>query len=327
MKDAILDHELLRFFKSLLETGSLCKSAERLGLSQSAASRALERLRLIFNDRLFIKSGTGMTPTPRAENLAEKLMNTLDQIDSLVSPQTFSPLKSNRSFSIAAAGNAVAAVFAPALPQLLMLAPNIRFDVFPPGTDLFDRLRDGRLDMALYAGSVVPPDCHLSTLVRVGFSVVMRRGHPMAVKTPAGQAPSQAEVDSYRRLRIHIQGGLKRHDLEEEAGANLPDDKVAVNTQYFFIGPLMLLETDMIAILPNAIAHRLHQLGAWVALPTPWPAHPLAVHLVWHHRVHDDPAITWVRRTISAALEAKQPMAATAAPEADRSIDLAQPVF
>lgn len=304
MKDAMINHELLRFFNDLLETGSLGKSAERIGLSQSAASRALDRLRLIFDDRLFIKSGSGMTPTPRAENLAPTLKKTLDQIEALVSPKVFSPEKAERSFAIAAAGNAVAAALAPALPRLLDAAPGVRFDVFPLGTDLFDRLRDGRLDIALYAGSAVPPDCHMTTLTRVGFSVVMRSGHPLAAKTPPGETPSAADVEAYQRLLIHVQGGLRRHNIEEEAGAVLPPGKVAVNTQYFFIGPLMLLETDLIAVLPNAIARRLHQLKAWVALPTPWPAKELCIHLLWHHRVHDDPAITWLRHTIAASLQA-----------------------
>jgi len=300
MKDASLDLETLRFFNDLLETGALCKSAERLGMSQSAASRALERLRLIFDDRLFIKSGTGMTPTPRAETLHIQVRHTLEQLEALVSPAVFEPAQSTRAFAIAAAGNAVAAALAPALPRLLAEAPQARLDIFPPASDLFDRLRDGRLDLALYAGSNIPADCHQVTLTEVGFSIVTRRGHPLTAPLAEGQAPARADIERYRRVVIHVQGGLRRHMLEEEAEAGLPPEKTAINTQYFFIGPMLLLNSDLIAVLPNAIAHRLADLGAWVAAPTPWQAPQLKVHLVWHHRVHGDPAVRWLRHVLVA---------------------------
>lgn len=64
MANTQLDQQLLRLFTEIMDTGALHRAAERMDLSLPAASRGLQRLRLIFNDKLFLKTGLGMTPTP-----------------------------------------------------------------------------------------------------------------------------------------------------------------------------------------------------------------------------------------------------------------------
>src|ERR1700712_4746020 len=101
MKLRSLDLNLLLVFEAILREGSVARAAERLHLSQPATSHALARLRLRLQDQLFIRTPTGMTPTPRAERLAFPVRHALDELQFALEPEVFSPATAERRFSLA----------------------------------------------------------------------------------------------------------------------------------------------------------------------------------------------------------------------------------
>ena len=96
------DLNLLPVFEALLRHGNVTRAAAHMGLTQSAMSSALGRLRRLLNDPLFVNTRGGMLPTPRAEELAQPVRNALSELQSALDPQEFAPEQAERHFTVAA---------------------------------------------------------------------------------------------------------------------------------------------------------------------------------------------------------------------------------
>ncbi len=95
------DLNLLVVFEALMQDGSVTRAGTRLGMSQPALSHALNRLRYLLKDQLFIRTPKGMVATPRAEQLAVPLRHALAEMEQALEPETFVPAQASRRFSIA----------------------------------------------------------------------------------------------------------------------------------------------------------------------------------------------------------------------------------
>ena len=138
------DLNLLIVFEALMQDGSVTRAGKRLGMSQPAMSHALNRLRYLLKDQLFIRTPKGMVPTPRAEQLALPLRHALAQMQRALEPETFAPTKANRRFSIAINNYAAIVMAAPLVDAVSAAAPLVQLDLRPSGTlDVFDHLDSG----------------------------------------------------------------------------------------------------------------------------------------------------------------------------------------
>src|SRR5437588_9553013 len=95
-----LDLNLLRVFEALIDERSATRAGARLGLTQSAISHALNRLRLILKDELFVRGPDGMRPTERAAEIAPGLRQGLLQLQLALTPSEFVPAGTTRRFTI-----------------------------------------------------------------------------------------------------------------------------------------------------------------------------------------------------------------------------------
>jgi DNA-binding transcriptional LysR family regulator len=146
MKLATFDLNLLLVFEAILREQSVTKAAEHLGLSQPAMSHALNRLRWLLKDQLFVRTPAGMMPTPRAEQLALPVRRALDELQLALEPETFIPSIAERSFTIAVNNYAAVVLAGPIVAECRVLAPRIRLSLRPSGTlDLPDLLDRGEL--------------------------------------------------------------------------------------------------------------------------------------------------------------------------------------
>lgn len=301
-RQGTLDVEHLRFFRVLLETGALCRTAERLSMSHAGASRALERLREIFGDRLFHKGGTGMTPTPRALALAPRLARALAGLEELLAPECFDPAVTTRAFRVGALDVAFVELCRRVVPTFVQEAPNATLDIRPLDRDLFAALEDGRLDLALHPGAQAPADFH-STAVAEGRVVCLARpGHPLVRADKRDAAAYAAAFARCRRVVVSVQDGSEVACLDEDAGLAPRPGGVALSTPYLVGACAALQRTDLVLLLPDALAEGCAQVHGLVLLPTPVPARCFHVHLVWHHRVQRDPGVAWLRRLVTEGL-------------------------
>src|SRR5581483_12284874 len=145
MHTAGIDLNLLRVLDVLLEERSVTRTGARLGLTQSAVSHALNRLRFQLGDELFLRNAGGMQPTRRALEIAPSLHAALGQLQSALTPADFDPAVSDQVFSVVA-GAYACAVLAPAVvSKLQSRAPNVRLEIAETPTDLVEQLDAGRV--------------------------------------------------------------------------------------------------------------------------------------------------------------------------------------
>ena len=179
-----LDLNLLLVFEAILREGSVARAAERLHLSPPATSHALSRLRHRLKDQLFVRTPAGMTPTPRAEQLARPVRRALDELQLALEPDVFSPATAERIFVVALNNFGAIALAAPVVSECLKQAPRIRVSLRPSGTlDVLNFLERGELDLVISALDAPADRFAARTLVVDHYVVVMRRGHPAAKLT------------------------------------------------------------------------------------------------------------------------------------------------
>jgi DNA-binding transcriptional LysR family regulator len=126
-----LDLNLLVALDALLREASVSRAAMRIGLSQPAASHALQRLRDLIGDPLLVRSGARMELTPRAQALRSPLAHALDQVRGLFIPDDFDAARSERHFRLMMPDLAVELLMPPLMAKVTKLAPNVTIDVVP----------------------------------------------------------------------------------------------------------------------------------------------------------------------------------------------------
>src|SRR5216684_747390 len=145
-----IDLNLLVVFDAIMRDRSVTRAGNRLGLSQPAMSHALTRLRHMLKDELFVRSPTGMMPTPRAEELATPIRIALEGLQQSLEPVQFEPSEATRTFHIAVDNYAAIVLVAPIAARIAKIAPGVTLDFRPSGTlDVLQLLDRSELDSAL----------------------------------------------------------------------------------------------------------------------------------------------------------------------------------
>ena len=177
---ARIDLNLLVALQVLLEERNVSRAAERLFVSQSAMSKTLGRLRELLDDPLFTRSSRGILPTPRAERLSQPLALLLEDVQSVVAPQSFDPATYEGSFTIAVA-EFIGVLLLPALMERLQrLAPQIRIKNVSRVEHQLDELAEGNLDLAVHiARHHYSAEFSVTALGGAPPALLVREGHPL----------------------------------------------------------------------------------------------------------------------------------------------------
>ena len=145
-----LDLNLLVVFEALMETCSVTRAAERLGLTQPATSAALRRLRSFFADEILVPVGKRMHPTPFAEMLLPQIQRSLQGVErAIATPSAFDPATYTRRFRIVASDYIMVAVLVPLAERLSKVAPNIQLEILQPADDSVVELERGKVDLLI----------------------------------------------------------------------------------------------------------------------------------------------------------------------------------
>src|ERR1700757_2267336 len=148
-----LDLNLLMVFDAVMRERSVVRAADALAISQPAVSHALNRLRHALEDKLFIRTPTGMLPTPRAEQLALPVRKALNELQLAVEGARFEPMSAERRFTMAVNNYAAVVAAGPIVAAARAQAPKVRLSLVPSGTlNLVDRLDRSELDLACSGG-------------------------------------------------------------------------------------------------------------------------------------------------------------------------------
>ncbi|MBV9750396.1 MAG: LysR family transcriptional regulator [Acetobacteraceae bacterium] len=288
-----LDLTLLLVFEEAMASRKLSAAAQRLGLTQSAISHALKRLRHIFGDELFIRTPRGVQPTPRALALRAPLAEALRLLAGAVRPARFDPQATDRVFRIAAPDYETA-LFAPLLAATGTAGP--RF-VFQPliRREAVEALAATEIDLALGYTWDRGSGCDAETLFEDDYLVVARIGHP-ALEQPL----DLSRYASFRHV-LAAPGGSLAGVVDRVLAAEGRARRVAVAVPYFLAALATVARTELIATVPRRIALcHAASFGLGTATP-PVPIRRFAVRMTWNRRLGTDPAISWLRERVADA--------------------------
>src|ERR1700684_3006844 len=174
-----LDLNLLVALDALLRDASVSRAAMRIGLSQPAASHALQRLRDLIGDPLLVRNGARMELTPRAQALRAPLAQALEQVRSLFMPEDFDAPRSERHFRLMMADLVVELLMPPLMAKISRIAPNVTIDVVPwRGPAIFTAEFARTIDLVISIGDAFK-GFHRQRLYIDSDALAVRRDHPI----------------------------------------------------------------------------------------------------------------------------------------------------
>ena len=292
----------LRFLLHLSETQKLSRTAEVLGLSLSAASRTLEKLRAAFDDPLFTPHARGLKPTEALRRILPELRRTLEQTDRLFAPPKFDPKAARGRFRIASRGLITSSLLAYLLTRTAEEAPHLVIEHHHRTGSVWEDLESGRIDLAVVTDRSIPPAFHTTPLFDIQLGILLRNEHPLRLKT-GGCAPELADFLSYRRLAMSVSSDFRYASWDRQLAGENPEllEPVAATSNSSIDLAAALSVSDFLMITPKRGAEAIAPYYglAWMPLPRELQA-PVRQHgcLAWTEMHHRDPLHVWVRRLI-----------------------------
>jgi DNA-binding transcriptional LysR family regulator len=269
-----LDGGLLLVFRELLRTGRASATAEKLGLSQSAISHALTRLRDLFDDPLFMRRPHGLEPTRRALELAPRIDALIHLADAAMTRDpAFDPARSTRLFRLVAPEFVVALIGGELINRLRAVAPGVTFGVgHATEDDTLRALRSGEVDFALGRFGAGRPGYVIEPLFEDEYCVAARKDHPKI----AG-----AIDDATWRETGHVfaWSGSEVGDstTSDEEGARV---KMLAAAPQWLTVLLMVAATDAIATVPRRLAERHADMLGLQVVDLPFPPDKIPVSVM-----------------------------------------------
>lgn len=179
MIQSSLSQQDLLFFVTLCRLQSLTVSAQKLNLSLSSACRMLRHLRETFGEPLFVRSRSGLMPTPGAMALLPKAIMLLDGFDDLFEPPVFDPAQAQRLIRIACADFGAVSILTKVIPAIIDKAPHLDFQILPIESDLVGKLSTGEIDFGIFPTEKTSPGIRSVRILESPYRYVVRRGHPL----------------------------------------------------------------------------------------------------------------------------------------------------
>lgn len=297
-----LDLNLLRVFDVLLEERSATRAGARLGLSQSAVSHALSRLRYALNDDLFLRDPRGLKPTPRSLEIGPQVHAALNQLHAAFAPPSFDPATAERRFTLVA-GAYACAVMAPDIVALMgKEAPKAELVIAEAGADLLEQLDSRRVDFVLGGVDLAPERLAQEVLLREELAWLVRTDNPVPqgrisledlLSIPHVQISRRQIVDpSGLTMRASwedfgaFEAELERRGLRRTIGVTVPDTYSAMG---------VIRRSDMAALIPRRLAALSTQSGVMRVVEPPYESPQVTLEMLYLADRLADPGIAWMR--------------------------------
>ena len=285
---------LLVAFDALFEERSVTRAARRAGVTQPAMSNTLSQLRALFGDALFVRHRTGLTPTARANELAEPIRQGLRLLQSALTRPRFDPATSERRF-VVAASDYVELVLLPALlRRLSQEAPHAQLALRPWGLhEAPPGLARGEADLMLGFYGQLPPHHHEQPLFDDEYVCVVRRHHP-SVKT-------KLTLAKYLQLsHVLVSASAEGTGSVDRALAALGKQRtIGARVSHFLTVPVLVAQTDFVAALDRRVAEVFARPLGLKLFPPPLKLPRGTIGQVWHEQQHADPGQRWLRALIA----------------------------
>ena len=300
MKISSFDLNLFVILNAIYTEGSLTKAAEVVGITQPAVSNALSRLRERFDDDLFIRTGTGMVPTQKTENIISDIQNALSLMQQSVNePDTFDPKLSNRNFKLSLGDVSEGRVLPYIMNEIDKNAPFVSMGSYAYSrSDQVHALATHNLDFVV--DPIIPASEEINSykVFEDDFVAIHRDDHPL------GKIDEVSVDDILAQRHLHVSNrkrGLHLIDVElDKIGYRR---EIALRCQHFLIAPRIIRSTDLVLMGTRSFA-KSHNLQ-FIEIPTEIPS--IEYHLIWHKSDEGDGGHLWMKDLIiEAFVDAKK---------------------
>ena len=286
-----VDLNLLHILQALLEERHVTRAGNRCFLSQSAMSRAFERLREMFKDDLLIRTGRTYQRTVRGERLLRDLENLLPRIAAMIRGEAFETEKSREKIRLALTDYA-SMVLLPALARRMRTyAPNMTLEVVGWHDRVYDDIESGRIDVAL-TPIPVPASLEGEVLFEEDFVCVLGSQR----KRPASRLTLKQYLDAPHAV-VNVLAG--QQTLVDRPLAELGlRRRVALIVPFFVPATLAILDTDLILTIPRRLAQSFQTMRELSIVKPPAAIRSFPYLMVWHPRLTGDLAQAWFREQV-----------------------------
>jgi DNA-binding transcriptional LysR family regulator len=293
-----VDLNLLTALDALLAEGSVAGAARRLGLSASAMSRTLARLRAATGDQLLVRAGRDLVPTPYAVELRDRVRETAKEALAMLRPGIVGPDLSRleRTFTIRANDGFIETCGARILAAVKDAAPGVRLRFAPKPDKDVRPLREGLVDLEVGVLGNTGPEVRVQALFRDRFVGAVREGHPLL----AGEKITPKRYAAYDHVVVSRRGSTSGPVDQALAALGLKRTILAV-VPGFSEALAIASASDLVALVtasfhnaangsqPGSVHRRTR------AFPLPVQTEPVTVSQIWHPRLDADPAHRWLR--------------------------------
>lgn len=286
------DLNLLITLNVLLAEGSVVRAAQRLGLSPSAMSRALARLRQTTGDPLLVRAGRALVPTPRALELREQVSQLVQEATSALRPaETLNLAQLTRIFTLRTSDGFVENFGAALLARVNQDATGVRLCFMQKMNKDSTLLRDGIVDLETgVVGAYTSPELRTRALFGEGFIGVVRAGHILSEgEITAERYAAQGHIMISRRQghKGPVDDALQLLSLERNAVTYVDGISTAL---------ALVKGSDLVATVPER--HTLNLRDGMYSFPLPITSPTIRVAMLWHPRMDADPAHRWLRKCV-----------------------------
>ncbi|MAR95681.1 MAG: LysR family transcriptional regulator [Gammaproteobacteria bacterium] len=299
MKISSFDLNLFVILNAIYTEGSLTKAAQVVGITQPAVSNALSRLRDKFNDDLFVRTGSGMVPTQKTENMISDIQNALSLIQQSVNePDKFNPSLSKRNFKLSLGDISEGRVLPYIMKQLYENAPKISLGSYSyKRNDQVHALATNNLDFVV--DPVIPNSNEINSLkvFEDDFVAIHREGHNIS------SIKNITIEDIVNEKHIHVsRRKVGEHLIDIELDKIGLKRNVALRCQHFLIAPPIIKSTDLILMATRSFAKRNNL--SFVEIPIEIPS--MEYFLIWHKSDEGDGGHIWMKDLITKAFKEAQ---------------------
>ncbi len=291
---AALDANLLVALDALVQESNVTRAARRVGITQSAMSQTLGRLRKQFDDPILVKVGRNMKPSPFALRIRGRLHAAIGELEAVVRDRpAFDPSTATHRFVIATV-DYLAMLLVPKLRALVAReAPGVRLAIHALDPEsVTERLAEGVAQ--LYVGVRGQTERALETqrLYEEQLVVLVRPEHPFAESPPSLDAYAEAE-------HVHVSPRREAGSIVGRALAGAGHDrKVALEVPFFALLPDILRDSDLVATVPRRLAELFAEELDFAVQPVPLELSGFEVSMAWHPTFAADPSSVWLREAV-----------------------------
>lgn len=301
------DLNLFAIFDVLFEMRSVTRTAERLGLTQSAVSHALRRLRELLGDPLFVRTGGALQPTPRARDMAPAVREGLARLGEAVLPSGFDPETSNRTFTIAASTYFCASLIPGLIAAARKNAPGVTFHAVPIRSDLLGLLEDSTVDLALGAFTRLPARIAYHTILREELVWIAAQSNPL-VKAGLTHAELLGlphigfdPVRTFAPIRSPGDDSLETPYLPEQTiPAEIHGSDLTPAIVYdVFTAVAVVARSDLIALVPRQLALAEQRRAGVAILDSAESGTVIEMSMIMRSQSTSDAGLEWLKARVA----------------------------